>query len=371
MKLKNGESNDDFEAEADNSGGREVEDPVSQEERLNGFLDLNPAIFSDPISLNSAECESHSRPVTPSEINPNPTPPDRPPSPPVESDHHDTNNSRLKEDDEEDDIIKGIQVNPETLDVPAAATSDLLERAFLAAQVDTDVGPEQTNHLYEFDVLGFGNAGLPPVSYDDPSRMATLAMPPFDETYTGNGSPPQTLTSPSSASSLMLSSASSPELTPSDCKRCIIPIQDSRLSHDPSLHQNHPMFPLLALMLEKCETATNNLDIVDEIEGSLYTEVKIFLEQLSLDQPLMTENPEVDELMMLGLQVLRIHVSELCKVKELCRDFSRRYITSVKMQSENLLKKDHGPLGWGEEDHAETISGLATNKVLFLPTFLG
>ena len=31
--------------------------------------------------------------------------------------------------------------------------------------------------------------------------------------------------------------------------------------------------------------------------------------------------------MMLGLQVLRIHVSELCKVKELCRDFSRRYIT--------------------------------------------
>ena len=46
---------------------------------------------------------------------------------------------------------------------------------------------------------------------------------------------------------------------------------------------------------------------------------------------------------------------------------------SVKMQSENLLKKDHGPLGWGEEDQAETISGrgLATNEVLFLHTFLG
>ena len=47
-------------------------------------------------------------------------------------------------------------MNPETLDVPAAAaTSDLLERAFLAAQFDTDVGSEQTNHLYEleFDVF--------------------------------------------------------------------------------------------------------------------------------------------------------------------------------------------------------------------------
>ena len=45
--------------------------------------------------------------------------------------------------------------------------------------------------------------------------------------------------------------------------------------------------------------------------------------------------------MLLGLQVLRIHISELCKVKELCRDFSKRYITSLslKMQSENLIKK--------------------------------
>ena len=47
--------------------------------------------------------------------------------------------------------------------------------------------------------------------------------------------------------------------------------------------------------------------------------------------------------MLLGLQVLRVHISELCKVKELCRDFSRRYITSLslKMQGENLLKKGH------------------------------
>ena len=53
------------------------------------------------------------------------------------------------------ELSNDISVNPETLDVPvaAAATSDLLEQAFLAAQVDSDVMPEQTHHLYEFDVF--------------------------------------------------------------------------------------------------------------------------------------------------------------------------------------------------------------------------
>ena len=52
-------------------------------------------------------------------------------------------------------LFNEISVNPETLDVPVAATatSDLLEQAFLAAQVDSDVIPEQTHHLYEFDVF--------------------------------------------------------------------------------------------------------------------------------------------------------------------------------------------------------------------------
>ena len=56
------------------------------------------------------------------------------------------------------------------------------------------------------------------------------------------------------------------------------------------------MFPLLALLLERCEAVTNNLEAAEEIESSLYTEVKIFLEQLSLDQPLVTQNKEADEL---------------------------------------------------------------------------
>ena len=40
----------------------------------------------------------------------------------------------------------------------------------------------------------------------------------------------------------------------------------------------------------------------------------------------------------------------------LLQSISETYL-SVKMKSENLLKKDHGPLGWGEDDHSGTISG--------------
>ena len=42
-----------------------------------------------------------------------------------------------------------------------------------------------------------------------------------------------------------------------------------------------------------------------------------------------------------AIQVLRIHLLELEKVQELCKDFCNRYITCLKgkMQSENLLRK--------------------------------
>lgn len=47
--------------------------------------------------------------------------------------------------------------------------------------------------------------------------------------------------------------------------------------------------------------------------------------------------------MIKALQVLRIHLLELEKVQELCRDFCTRYIACLrgKMQSENLLRSDY------------------------------
>lgn len=46
--------------------------------------------------------------------------------------------------------------------------------------------------------------------------------------------------------------------------------------------------------------------------------------------------------MIKAIQVLRIHLLELEKVNELCKDFCHRYITCLKgkMHSENLLKEE-------------------------------
>ena len=54
--------------------------------------------------------------------------------------------------------------------------------------------------------------------------------------------------------------------------------------------------------------------------------------------------------MIRGIQVLRIHLLELEKVQELCKDFCNRYITCLKgkMQSENLLRSDYG--GYDSDD---------------------
>ena len=54
--------------------------------------------------------------------------------------------------------------------------------------------------------------------------------------------------------------------------------------------------------------------------------------------------------MIKAIQVLRIHLLELEKVQELCKDFCNRYITCLKgkMQSENLLRSDYG--GYDSDD---------------------
>ena len=55
--------------------------------------------------------------------------------------------------------------------------------------------------------------------------------------------------------------------------------------------------------------------------------------------------------MIKAIQVLRIHLLELEKVQELCKDFCNRYITCLKgkMQSENLLRSDIGGYDSDEE----------------------
>ena len=64
--------------------------------------------------------------------------------------------------------------------------------------------------------------------------------------------------------------------------------------------------------------------------------------------------------MIKAIQVLRIHLLELEKVQDLCKDFCNRYITCLKgkMQSENLLRSDYG--GYDSDDSSGGGGGRAS-----------
>ncbi|XP_063219881.1 homeobox protein Meis3-like isoform X2 [Bacillus rossius redtenbacheri] len=104
----------------------------------------------------------------------------------------------------------------------------------------------------------------------------------------------------------------------------------------------HPLFPLLALLFERCEQATQSAECPNS--ESFNIDIQAFVQHQERDRkPFLLNDPEVDGLMIKAIQVLRIHLLELEKVQELCKDFCNRYITCLKgkMQSENLLRSDY------------------------------
>ncbi|KAI9529284.1 hypothetical protein NQZ68_013591, partial [Dissostichus eleginoides] len=98
----------------------------------------------------------------------------------------------------------------------------------------------------------------------------------------------------------------------------------------------HPLFPLLALIFEKCELATNTPRESGVAGGdvcssdSFNEDIAVFSKQLRAERPLFSANPELDNLMVQSIQVLRFHLLELEKVHELCDNFCHRYISCLK-----------------------------------------
>ncbi|XP_059902137.1 homeobox protein Meis1-like [Gadus macrocephalus] len=98
----------------------------------------------------------------------------------------------------------------------------------------------------------------------------------------------------------------------------------------------HPLFPLLALIFEKCELATCTPresgaaggDVCSS--GSFNEDIAVFSKQIRSEKPLFSSNPELDNLMIQAIQVLRFHLLELEKVHELCDNFCHRYISCLK-----------------------------------------
>ncbi|PNI28945.1 MEIS3 isoform 5 [Pan troglodytes] len=104
----------------------------------------------------------------------------------------------------------------------------------------------------------------------------------------------------------------------------------------------HPLFPLLALVFEKCELATcsprdgagaglgtpHGGDVCSS--DSFNEDIAAFAKQVRSERPLFSSNPELDNLMIQAIQVLRFHLLELEKVHDLCDNFCHRYITCLK-----------------------------------------
>ncbi|KAH7645202.1 homeobox protein meis2-like isoform x3 [Dermatophagoides farinae] len=98
----------------------------------------------------------------------------------------------------------------------------------------------------------------------------------------------------------------------------------------------HPLFPLLALIFEKCELATCTPREPGVTGGdvcsseSFNEDIAVFAKQIRQEKPYYVPNPELDSLMVQAIQVLRFHLLELEKVHELCDNFCQRYISCLK-----------------------------------------
>ncbi|XP_036396212.1 homeobox protein PKNOX1-like isoform X2 [Megalops cyprinoides] len=105
----------------------------------------------------------------------------------------------------------------------------------------------------------------------------------------------------------------------------------------------HPLFPLLALLFEKCEQSTQGSDCVTS--ASFDVDIENFVRtQEKEGKAFFSDDPDLDNLMVKAIQVLRIHLLELEKVSDLCKDFCSRYIACLKtkMNSETLLSGEPG-----------------------------
>lgn len=113
------------------------------------------------------------------------------------------------------------------------------------------------------------------------------------------------------------------------------PVNDVHKRDKDSIY-GHPLFPLLALIFEKCELATCTPREPGVAGGdvcsseSFNEDIAVFSKQIRQEKPYYIADPEVDSLMVQAIQVLRFHLLELEKVHELCDNFCHRYISCLK-----------------------------------------
>uniref|UniRef100_A0A8C5A676 Meis homeobox 2b n=2 Tax=Gadus morhua TaxID=8049 RepID=A0A8C5A676_GADMO len=162
------------------------------------------------------------------------------------------------------------------------------------------------------------------------------------------------------------------------------------LKRDKDQIYGHPLFPLLALVFEKCELATCTPREPGAAGGdvcssdSFNEDIAVFAKQIRAEKPLFSSNPELDNLMIQAIQVLRFHLLELEKVHELCDNFCHRYISCLKgkmpidlvvddadcrgdlradlddLSCSSTTLADHNPSSWRDMDEAHSTPSIGT-----------
>ncbi|TNN43585.1 Homeobox protein meis3-B [Liparis tanakae] len=157
-------------------------------------------------------------------------------------------------------------------------------------------------------------------------------------------------------------------------------IPDSLKHHKDQIY-GHPLFPLLALVFEKCELATcsprdpASLSATSHLPGmtnhsdvcsseSFNDDIAAFAKQIRSEKPIFSSNPELDNLMIQAIQVLRFHLLELEKVHDLCDNFCHRYITCLKgkMPTDLIMDDREGGSKSDVEDFTGSCTSLSEQK---------
>jgi len=138
--------------------------------------------------------------------------------------------------------------------------------------------------------------------------------------------------------------------------------ESEQLKADKERIYNHPMFPLLQLIFQKCELSSNTTrdrpsgDIASS--DSFNEDIAHYAKQIEeghQKEPTLNMGDELDSIMILAIQVLRYHLLEMDKVHELCTNFTERYIDCLKgkMPIDAVIDDRESPK---PEDEVENIS---------------
>uniref|UniRef100_A0A673Z1R4 Meis homeobox 2a n=1 Tax=Salmo trutta TaxID=8032 RepID=A0A673Z1R4_SALTR len=198
---------------------------------------------------------------------------------------------------------------------------------------------------------GMDGVGLPASMYGDPH-----APRPLPQVHHLNHGPPI------HASQHYGAHAPHPSVMPNSMGSAVNDV----LKRDKDQIYGHPLFPLLALVFEKCELATCTPREPGVAGGdvcssdSFNEDIAVFAKQVRAEKPLFSSNPELDNLVS-TMQDHHLPFNSLpgVTVHELCDNFCHRYISCLKGKMPIDLVIDERD-GSSKSDHEE-LSGSSTN----------